>query len=146
MQCHQGKATEPLFVDSFEAADRCDDASLDELVTPDCEIIGPAGAGRGPAVYRQVFGLLRAAFPDVHIMIEEMLEAEGDRIIVRTRTSGTHRGVFMGIARTEKSVSWPGVNFLQVRDGRIASSWGLQDRLAVIEYIGTFHTPMVSND
>ena len=130
----------------FEAVNSCDDASLDELVAPDCEIIGPAGAGRGPAIYRQVFGLLRAAFPDVHVIIEEMLEAEGDRVIVRTRTSGTHRGVFMGIAPTEKSVSWPGVNFLQVRDGRIASSWGLQDRLAVIEYIGTFHTPMVSND
>src|SRR5712692_6658638 len=61
----------------FEAVNSCDDASLDELVAPDCEIIGPAGAGRGPAIYRQVFGLLRAAFPDVHIIIEEMLEAEG---------------------------------------------------------------------
>src|SRR5947208_1972433 len=81
----------------------CDDASLDELVAPDCEIVGPAGAGRGPAIYRQVFEMLRAAFPDVHVTIEEMLEAEGDRVIVRTRTSGTHRGVFMGIAPTEKS-------------------------------------------
>ena len=130
----------------FEAVNSCDDASLDELVTPDCEIIGPAGAGRGPAVYRQVFGLLRAAFPDVHVIIEEMLEAEGDRIIVRTRTSGTHRGVFMGIAPSNKPVSWPGVNFLQVRDGRIASSWGLQDRLAALEHIGMLPTPMVSND
>src|SRR5713101_8411530 len=126
----------------FEAVNAGNDASLDELVSPDCEIIGPAGAGRGPAVYRQVFGLLSAAFPDVHIMIE----AEGDRIIVRTRTSGTHRGVFMGIAPSNKPVSWPGVNFLQVRDGRIASSWGLQDRLAVLEHIGMFPTPMVSND
>src|SRR5712692_5372554 len=113
----------------FEAVNSGDDASLDELVAPDCEIIGPAGSGSGPAIYRQVFGMLRAAFPDVHVMIEEMLAAEGNRVIVRTRTSGTHRGVFMGIAPTDKPVSWSGVNFFQVRDGRIASSWGLQDRL-----------------
>ncbi len=31
----------------FEAVNSCDDARLDELVAPDCEIIGPAGAGRG---------------------------------------------------------------------------------------------------
>ncbi len=77
-------------------------------------------------------------------MIEEMLEAEGNRVIVRTRTSGTHRGVFMGIAPSNKLVSWPGVNFLQVRDGRIASSWGLQDRLAVLEHISVSPAPMPS--
>src|SRR5712692_10420617 len=84
----------------FEAVNGGDDASLDDLVAPNCEIIGPAGAGRGPGIYRQVFGMLRAAFPDVHVMIEEMLAAEGNRVIVRTRTGGTHRGVFMGIAPT----------------------------------------------
>jgi ketosteroid isomerase-like protein len=35
----------------FEALNTGNDASLDELVAPDCEIIGPAGAGRGPAIY-----------------------------------------------------------------------------------------------
>src|SRR5712692_9427619 len=108
----------------FEAVNSGEDATLDELVAPDCEIIGPAGSGRVPAIYRPVFGMLRAAFPDVHVTIDEMLAAEGDRVIVRTRTSGTDRGVFMGIAPTDKPVSWSGVNFLQVRDGRIASSWG----------------------
>jgi steroid delta-isomerase-like uncharacterized protein len=128
----------------FEALNSGDDASLDQLVTPDCEIIGPAGSGRGPAIYRQVFGMLRAAFPDIHVAIDEMLAAEGDRVIVRTRTSGTHRGVFMGIAPTDKPVSWPGVNFLHVRAGRIASSWGLQDRLAVLEHLGVSPTAMRS--
>lgn len=43
-------------------------------------------------------------------------------VIMRTKSSGTHRGVFMGIAPGNKPVSWPGVNVLEVRDGRIASS------------------------
>ncbi len=63
----------------FEAVNGGDDVSLDELVAPDCEIIGPAGAWLGPAIYRRVFGMLRAAFPDMHVMIEEMLEPREPR-------------------------------------------------------------------
>ncbi len=125
----------------FDALNSNNDAVLDELVAPDCQIIGPAGSGQGPAVYKQVFALLRTAFPDVHVTIEEMLAAEGNRVVVRTRTAGTHRGPFMGIAPTNKSVSWAGVNFLELRDGKVASSWGLQDRLAVFEHMGVAPTP-----
>src|ERR1700687_5776900 len=93
----------------FEALNTGDSAALDELVASDCQITGPAGSGQGPVVYKQVFELLRTAFPDVYVTVEEMLAAEGDRVIVRTRTAGTHQGSFMGIAPTNKPVTWAGV-------------------------------------
>ena len=62
----------------FDAVNSGDDPSLDDLVAPDCEIIGPAGSGRGPDIYRQVFGLLRAAFPDhsFDVLTYHLLHAE----------------------------------------------------------------------
>ena len=119
----------------FHAVSQGDEAALDELVAPDAEIVGALGRGRGPAVYKQVSAVLRGAFPDVRFTVDEML-AEGDRVAVRMTTSGTHCGIFMGIAPTDKQLSWVGVAILQVRNGRIARQWALQDRLAVFEQLG----------
>lgn len=102
-----GVAIEAVVRRLFEAINR-DDGRIDELVAPDCEIVGPAGSGQGPAIYRNVFAMQRAAFPDVEVTIDELLAAEGYRVMVRTRTSGTHRGVFMGLAPTSKRVTWAG--------------------------------------
>lgn len=125
----------------FEALNSRDDAVVDELVAPDCQIIGPAGSGQGPSVYKHVFDMLRSGLPDFHVTIDEIVAAEGDRVIVRSRTHGTHAGLFMGISPTNKVVSWVGVNFFGLRGGRIASSWGLQDRLAAFESMGVVPQP-----
>ena len=125
----------------FEALNTRDEAVVEELVASDCQIVGPAGSGQGPSVYKRVFEMLRTGLPDLHVTIEEIVAAEGDRVIVRTRTEGTHLGFLMGFAPTNKPVSWAGVNFLQLRGGQIASSWGLQDRLAVFENMGLAPKP-----
>jgi predicted ester cyclase len=119
----------------FRAMSEGDEAALDELVAPDAEIAGALVGGRGPAVYKQVSAMLRGALPDVRFTADEMV-AEGERVAVRMTTSGTHRGPFMGVAPTGKSLSWAGVGLYQLREGRIARQWALQDRLGVFEQLG----------
>ena len=126
----------------FEALNAREDAVVEELVASDCQIIGPAGSGRGPTVYKGVFEILRTGLPDLHVTIDEIVAAEGDRVIVRSRTHGTHGGIFMGIAPTNKAVSWAGVNFFELRGGTIARSWGLQDRLAALESMDVVPRPV----
>src|SRR6266511_3643039 len=46
---------------------------------------------------------LRAAFPDVHLTIEDLL-VEGDRVALRLTIRGTHQGVFQGIAPSGKQI------------------------------------------
>lgn len=46
----------------------------------------------------------RAAFPDLHFTLEDLL-AEGDRVVFRATMRGTHRGMFAGIAPTNKPVA-----------------------------------------
>jgi len=43
----------------------------------------------------EFFRLYKAAFPDLRFVPEDFI-AEGDKVVVRVRASGTHNGDFMG--------------------------------------------------
>ena len=47
---------------------------------------------------RQMFGMMRKAFPDFRMTIEDMV-AEGDRVFIRALMAGTHKGEFLGWLR-----------------------------------------------
>ena len=57
------------------------------------------GQGAGREGHKQVVTLFRSAFPDLHVVTEDLLE-EGDRVALRWRAEGTHRGDLMGLAPT----------------------------------------------
>ena len=52
--------------------------------------------------------IVRNAFPDTHITIEDMI-AEDDKVVTRYIFSGTHQGDFWGIPATGKSVEIKGI-------------------------------------
>ena len=120
----------------IEALSTGDVAALDELVAEDCEIVGRLESGRGREVFRRVIATLHTAFPDLHTTIEELI-AEGDSVVVRLTERGTHRGAFVGISPTGKSVTWSGVDILEVHNGRITKRWGLRDRLELLEQLNS---------
>jgi predicted ester cyclase len=54
--------------------------------------------------------------------------AEGDTVVSRVTDSGIHTGPFLGVEPTVKQLTFSGVNFVDVRDGKIVRSWGTRDR------------------
>jgi predicted ester cyclase len=72
-----------------------------------------------------------AAFPDAHHTIDDLI-AEGDRVVLRTTARATHRGLFEGIAPTNRSVEFTGLVVYRIANGRIAESWGEIDFLRLI--------------
>jgi predicted ester cyclase len=54
-----------------------------------------------------------AAFPDLHIKIEDLI-AEGEQVAARTTWRGTHRGVFLGVAPTGKVVAVTGIRIWRI--------------------------------
>ena len=79
------------------------------------------------AAARRWIGPFREAFPDVHMKIVTLV-AEGDTVAARFRCSGTHLGEWRGRAPTGRTFrNVDEVYFFTIRDGRIASAWGLED-------------------
>jgi predicted ester cyclase len=62
------------------------------------------------------------AFPDYHTQIEDEF-ADGDRVVIRWRSSGTHLGEFQGIAPTGRKITVTGITISRYADGQIAESW-----------------------
>jgi predicted ester cyclase len=76
---------------------------------------------------RRWIGPFREAFPDVHMEIVTLV-AEGDTVAARFRCSATHLGEWQGHAPTGRTFrNVDEVYFFTIRDGRIASAWGLED-------------------
>jgi steroid delta-isomerase-like uncharacterized protein len=78
---------------------------------------------------------LRAAFPDGRVTIEEMI-AEGDKVVTRYTSSGTHKGEFMGIAATGKKVVVTGIVITRVDKGKIAEDWEEFDAMGFMVQLG----------
>ncbi|HZQ51410.1 MAG TPA: ester cyclase [Bryobacteraceae bacterium] len=92
----------------------------------------PPGTPPGPEPVLQYRAMLHTAFPDLRIEIEDIV-AEGDRVAVRARWHGTHRGVLPMIPfpATNRAVTFTGMVFWRIRDGKIVERWATIDRLGL---------------
>jgi len=90
---------------------------------------------RGPGAFKQVMVRLRSAFPDLKYAVDDLL-AEGDRVAVRWHWTGTHQGVFRGIAPTHRAVTNNGAAIFTVRGGKIVAAALETDRLGFLQGIG----------
>jgi predicted ester cyclase len=70
--------------------------------------------------------MLRAAFPDLRLTVEEMV-AEGERVPVRFTARGTHQGEFWGAPPTGIRVAWEAISIVRVAGGKIAERWSQSD-------------------
>jgi steroid delta-isomerase-like uncharacterized protein len=90
---------------------------------------------RGREALKRFFAEQRAALPDLHARIDDLV-AEGDRVVVRWTTSGTQRGELLGVQPTGKQVTMAGISILRVAGGQIAEEWTTWDALAVLRTLG----------
>jgi predicted SnoaL-like aldol condensation-catalyzing enzyme len=83
---------------------------------------------------------LRAAFPDLMLTIEEII-ADGDKTWARITARGTHRGQFMHLPPTGKTITIDVIDICRFEGGKIAEHWGVADRLAMMQQIGAIPKP-----
>lgn len=109
---------------------------IDEYVADD--YVGHTSAPEdthGPEGVREYVRMVRSAFPDLEVIIEDLI-AEGDLVCRRTRFTGTHQGEFMGIEPTGNAVDVAGAVIYRIRDGQVVESWGLNDMMGLMEQLG----------
>ena len=83
---------------------------------------------------------IRAAFPDLNNTIEEQY-VDGDMIVTRGTTRGTHQGPFGDFQATGNAVEVPWVMITRLRNGRVAADWEIFDTFALMSQIGAVATP-----
>lgn len=82
------------------------------------------------------FRMLRAAFPDMRMAVEDVI-ASGDRVVARVRCTGTHQGVFAGIPATGKGIDAQLIDIMGMGDdGRCHEHWGVMDQLTLLQQLG----------
>ena len=79
---------------------------------------------------------MRAAFPDLRHRIDDQI-AENDTVATRVTMTGTHLGSFMGVAPTNRQMTWNVLLMDRVVDGRIVlhyanNSWTLLGQLGLL--------------
>src|SRR5580704_11775961 len=110
--------------------------SADALVVEDFVELDPLpGQRQGREGLKGGLAMMRAAFPDIHWAVEEMV-AEGDTVVTRFTWTGTHRGVFLGVPATGRNVSVKGVVIDQLADGKMSKSRILMDSLGMMQQLG----------
>lgn len=93
---------------------------------PHCERIV-----RGAEGFRKLTKTYLAAFPDQKTTIDDMI-AEGDKVVTRWTTQGTHTGEFMGIKPTHKQVSISGVCIDRIVGGKMVECWTTFDQAGLL--------------
>ena len=108
----------------------------DDLVAVDFVELDPLpGQQQGREGLKQVISAFRAAFPDIHWVIEEMI-GEGEKVFSRFTWHGTHRGEFFGVPATGRQITVKGMVIDRVVAGKMAESRILMDGLSMMRQLG----------
>ena len=136
-QVTRNKATFRRFHDAVNSGDaQLIAQTIDEVVEPDVRIGTPLPIdATGAQALKQVWTTLLRAYPDLHVAVEDLI-AEADKLVCRNVVTGTHRGEYLGLPPTGRSVTYNEIFIFRFEDGRIAETWGVVDVLAQLRQLG----------
>ena len=77
------------------------------------------------------FAARLAGVPDLKVEIEAMV-ASGDKVAASFVYTGTHGGLYFGVAATHKPLRFTSCDIFRVSGGRIVEHWGMGDIAGVL--------------
>ncbi|HUP14777.1 MAG TPA: ester cyclase [Acidimicrobiia bacterium] len=117
----------------FEALSRHDVDAVADMVTED--FIHNSSTNQGRDGVRAELDYWFSAFPDASLSVADLI-ADGDRVVARVISSGTHGGAFMGSPATGKRISVQEVDIFRIENGRIAEAWAAVDFFGMLTQLG----------
>jgi len=112
----------------------------DDLVAPHAVEHQRGGLGDGPEGVKRTAGMLRSAFSDFSLTIEDLV-VDGDKVWARQRGGGTNNGKFFGNPPTGKTAHIEVFDSVRIQDGRIVEHWGVPDQLGMLASLGLISLP-----
>ena len=98
------------------------------------------GQGPGLSGLKDVLRGMRAAFPDMQWTVEEQI-AEGGKVLTRFEWTGTHRGDFLGVSATGRTVKVWGMVVDRLEGGKIKDTRIIMDTLGLMMQLGVLPPP-----
>jgi steroid delta-isomerase-like uncharacterized protein len=97
----------------------------------------------GPEGVKEALRMQFSALPDTRLTVDELF-AEGDKVVTRFTTRGTHTGEggFFGIPPTGKRVATSGITISRLADGKIVEAWTQADALGMLQQMGVIPAPV----
>ena len=100
----------------------------------------PPGVPAGREAPKAMFTMLHNAFPDFKATIEHLI-SEDDKVVLHMKWTGTHKGEFMGIPPTGKSISINVMDIIGIDGGKFTEHWGVMDVMTMMKQLGVAQAP-----
>ena len=114
-------------------------AAADDFIAADyVNHSAPHGQKPGIQGEKRYITLIRSAFPDIHLRIEDQI-AEGDKIVTRLIATGTYHGGLEDIpssAVVGKQVRVTEILIHRVSSGKVVEGWIEADQLGMWQQLG----------
>ena len=123
--------------------------AINEMFAEDGVAHGLSDAGgeslRGPEGFRPFFRSFRDAFPDIEVVVEDVI-AEGDKLAARCSVRAKHQGDTLGFRATGRPIEITGMTFARVRGGKIVEAWNNFDFMTLFQQLGAVEMKQPAED
>ena len=109
-------------------------AVIDEIIHPEYVYRTPGQELHGRQALRELFTSYHAAFPDLHVKIDDLVCADNKAVLL-FKLTGTHQDELMGIPATGKQVNINGMICSHIENGQIIEEWELLDQLTLFQQL-----------
>lgn len=89
----------------------------------------------GPEEFLPVFHALISTFPDLEVQIDGVV-GDDQHACVRWSARGKHAGPGMGVPATGKDISFRGITWMTVKDGKVTEGWDSWNQGALLADLG----------
>jgi len=122
---------------TYERINKGDIAGFGDLVADDfVEHQGGPGLPPTKEGTLEFFRILLAAFPDMHMNVEDLI-ANGDKTVARVTVTGTHKGEFMEVPPAGTRVEVQLIDIMRFDGaGLVCEHWGVADMLSLMQQLG----------
>ena len=111
--------------------------AFDEVYSVDAVWQEPDQDLQGLEEIKQFSGVYWQAFPDLSFTAEDVIAAEGDKVVTRWTARGTHQGEIEELGPpTGRHVELKAITIHRIEDSKIVEEWEQYDNLGFLQQLG----------
>jgi predicted ester cyclase len=107
-------------------------AVADQVLAPDLVFHNAGTEIRGPSGWKAFAGEWLQGFPDTNFTVDFSM-AEGDRVLLHWRATGTHTGEFRRRRATGRHITASGLSLMRLSGGKIVEMWDETEAFGELE-------------